>query len=1003
MQIETGGMTGDIIARYRVEWSDGSCYWSSSPVTSLMELMLNWQNVRRNRPLQFELVAARARIDRISLHCKISGKPGLAGLWCELLDASGQTIARGQVSAEDILASGGYPTIIDGVGLELVPGAKYFVRLSSADGNGANCISVQVMQTSPGRHELRQEFLGYSNRRTFVYREPSPGSDTAVKIVAICDSSRLDGAVVAALHRRFPSQRLTLVDQGELTRQWSLVAEADCALFVDVSPDGSGTAAYDSLCFELHRRGTLTLFFQSQKWPDLSNDPSLSYAGHLAVRQQLAKSHARRCHFVLADGEVPSLTKTIDQTAWRLDGSAEKSHVSEALMRRMLADIRGRRMPRVAIVSVLYNKADVIETFLDHAVRQSYPGEIIITLVNDVSPGGDAEIARNYASTLRRSGRNNRRIEVIDNPENAGNCASRNRGIAAVDADIVIVMDCDCLMNRDFVAAHVFEHWFEDVDAVIGPLNIETNGRDGPKLVSSLEASPGALKIEAEPQDPVQADGFLNCITRNFSVKRRHLTEPLFDVDFSYSSRPDSGFGWEDVEMGYRLYAKGATIRFTSLAFAVHCSHESSMPEHRKILGSMRNFARLFEKHAGLDLTARRWGTETYGRLADWAERAGLTPNADRLALDGYFSASRTRLEPLLAGYRRGARPLRILTYRWHVPHQYELYKLPHEFTLATGLGNGMVDAWQLDQRPLPANARLVPATAIDIRHYDVAILHFDENVLAPQLTNGVIPFVWGEPFQWLLAQNLPKVAVCHGTTQFVGQYGADPFRKTEFIVHEDERIRLVETLAAARVKVICNSHQAAHEWGFQDSTVIWQGFDPQEFPAGPHDRDILALEPDRYRPHYRGAWEHAIVEQRLDPGIRIGSARHPGAALEMRHTNAFATRQFRSYVDRIRRFTCYLNTTLRSPMPRARGEAMMTGVIPVCLRNHDVDMFIEQGVDGYYADTPEELADFLNYLFRDRSRTVPMAAAARRKALDVFNHDRYLASWTKVLQDAIG
>ena len=36
-----------------------------------------------------------------------------------------------------------------------------------------------------------------------------------------------------------------------------------------------------------------------------------------------------------------------------------------------------------------------------------------------------------------------------------------------------------------------------------------------------------------------------------------------------------------------------------------------------------------------------------------------------------------------------------------------------------------------------------------------------------------------------------------------------------------------------------------------------------------------------------------------------------------------------------------------------------MTGVIPVCLRNHDVDMFIEQGIDGFYADTPEELADF--------------------------------------------
>jgi Glycosyl transferases group 1 len=301
-------------------------------------------------------------------------------------------------------------------------------------------------------------------------------------------------------------------------------------------------------------------------------------------------------------------------------------------------------------------------------------------------------------------------------------------------------------------------------------------------------------------------------------------------------------------------------------------------------------------------------------------------------------------------------------------------------------------------------NVRMVPSSSIDPRQYDVAILHFDENVLASHLTNGVIPSLWGEPFRWLLGlSGIPKVAICHGTTQFIGQYGADPARKAEFVIHEDERIRLVETLAAAGVKVICNSHQAAREWQFRNSEVIWHGFDPQEFPRGRLTRDILALEPDFHRPHYRGAWEHLLIEKLLDPGIKVETARHPGAALEMRHTNEFATRHFRSYIDRIGAFTCYLNTTLRSPMPRSRGEAMMTGVIPICLRNHDVDLFIDQGVDGFYADTPEELADFLNHLFRDRGRAATLAAAARRKAIDVFNHDRYLASWTKVLKDAVG
>jgi glycosyltransferase involved in cell wall biosynthesis len=991
-----------VVARYRVAWSDGSGRWASCPATPRMDLMLAWRSIRRKQPLECEVVAAKAAIERISIHCRVMGRPG-AALWCELLDRSGQIVARGQISAEDVMASGGHPTAINGAGLELVAGDKYFIRLSSADGTTADCIAVETLCAAPGELELRHEFLGFSNERTFVYLAPT-AADKPLRVVAIADAARLDGATLRAVQRMLPEQRITIVEPSEIAQQWDVVSRADCAILIDVFPDPGQTTAYDSLTFELHRRGTLTIFFQSDRHPDLSGDSSLLYSGQIASRQRAIRAHARRCHFELTHWDTPLLRKVGDQTRWELEASGASAHVSDVLLRRMLQDVRSRRLPRVAIVSVLYRKADVIETFLDHAVQQSYPGEISVTLINDRSPDADAELARDYAARLVRSNRKNRRIDVIDNESNLGNCASRNRGIENTDADIYIVIDCDCLINRDFVAAHVFEHWHEDVDAVIGPLNIETNGRDGPELVRMLERSREQRKAEAEPQDPIQADGFLNCITRNFSVKRRHVAAPLFDVDFSYSSRPDSGFGWEDVEMGYRLYAKGSTIRFTDLAFAVHCSHESSMPEQRKVLGSMRNFARLFEKHSELDLASRRWATETYGRLADWADRQALAPNSDRLSLDARFSDSRTRLEPLLAGYRRGARPLRILTYRWHVPHQYELYKLPHLFTLATDVGNGMVDAWQLDQRPMPPNARFLPAAQVDSRHYDLAILHFDENILAPHLTNGVISAAWGAPFRWLLGQsNLPKIAICHGTSQFVGQYGADPQRKLDFVVHEDERVRLVETLAAAGVKVVCNSHQAAREWGFRDGVVIWQGFDPQEFPSGTHERDILALEPDMHRPHYRGAWEHKIIEKRLDADIRIETARHAGAMLEMRHTNAFATRQFRSYVDRIRSFACYLNTTLRSPMPRSRGEAMMTGVIPVCLRNHDVDMFIEQGVDGFYADTPEELADFLNHLFRNRHIAGPMAAAARRKALDVFNHDRYLAAWTKILREAVG
>ena len=75
-------------------------------------------------------------------------------------------------------------------------------------------------------------------------------------------------------------------------------------------------------------------------------------------------------------------------------------------------------------------------------------------------------------------------------------------------------------------------------------------------------------------------------------------------------------------------------------------------------------------------------------------------------------------------------------------------------------------------------------------------------------------------------------------------------------------------------------------------------------------------------------------------------------------------------------------------------------GAFPVALRNHDVDRFIEPGVKGFYADEPEALAEFLNWALLRPEEAGRLCQAARRTALDVFNHDRYLAAWTQLLSE---
>ena len=73
------------------------------------------------------------------------------------------------------------------------------------------------------------------------------------------------------------------------------------------------------------------------------------------------------------------------------------------------------------------------------------------------------------------------------NAQNSGNCESRNRGIAAATGDVLIIIDADCMLNRDFVQRHVDAHAFGDCEIVIGPFNIETMNEDPATVLQRYE------------------------------------------------------------------------------------------------------------------------------------------------------------------------------------------------------------------------------------------------------------------------------------------------------------------------------------------------------------------------------------------------------------------------------------------------------------------------------------------------------------------------------------
>jgi len=339
------------------------------------------------------------------------------------------------------------------------------------------------------------------------------------------------------------------------------------------------------------------------------------------------------------------------------------------------------------------------------------------------------------------------------------------------------------------------------------------------------------------------------------------------------------------------------------------------------------------------------------------------------------------------------ARP-RVLSYRWHVPHQYELHKLPWDFTLLTDF-SGRSGCWDLGQRPLRPNARLAGLSEVNLKDFDLAILHFDENCLHPERAGGVLGSGWGRAFKWFRENlDIPAIAVCHGSPP----YCLTSTASFEERLDSKEREAFVDYLSD--IPVVVNSWQAQSEWGFRQSRVIWHGFDPAEFPSAESGQGILSLSESALSqlPLCRGKGLYDQVVKRLSESDRPTplNVKEPADALR---GNEYAYAKFRNFVDAVGGRNIYFNPTHRSPMPRSRGEAMMCGLVSVSANNHDVERFIENGWNGYFSDDPDEIADILKRLLHDPELCRQIGKRSRETACEKFGISRYLSEWTEVAE----
>jgi len=173
----------------------------------------------------------------------------------------------------------------------------------------------------------------------------------------------------------------------------------------------------------------------------------------------------------------------------------------------------------------------------------------------------------------------------------SGRAAARNAGIERASGAVVLFNDSDIIASRDLLARHLEHHRSAsstDLGRHIAVVGLEVqvrsyedyeDKRDHPEKRGSLHP-PGRKRLS-----------WLYFLTGNASVRRDDLLRVgSFDESFT-------GYGHEDLELGYRLQKAGVEILYEPRAVNYHwqdIAHEDQV-EKMKLAG--RSTVRFYRKH----------------------------------------------------------------------------------------------------------------------------------------------------------------------------------------------------------------------------------------------------------------------------------------------------------------------------------------------------------------------------------------------------------------------
>jgi GT2 family glycosyltransferase len=206
-------------------------------------------------------------------------------------------------------------------------------------------------------------------------------------------------------------------------------------------------------------------------------------------------------------------------------------------------------MAEISVVIPTHNNRAVLERSLRALAMQDFSSDRFeIVVLDDGSTDGTEAMVRSLPAM---------RLTYHWQP-NQGRAAARNAGSRLAKAPILLYLDSDIIAQPDLLSRHAAAH-----AAARTPIGVQ-----GRTVVSpASKVTPFMKTKELLPDLTVRRRANLSpyhVITRNLSIR----ADDLWAVGGFDESFP--GYGWEDIELGLRLHARGVRFIYDAGALGYH-------------------------------------------------------------------------------------------------------------------------------------------------------------------------------------------------------------------------------------------------------------------------------------------------------------------------------------------------------------------------------------------------------------------------------------------------